>query len=473
MTAADVVVVGAGPNGLAAAVTLARAGANVTVLERANEIGGGTRSAELTEPGYVHDVCSAIHPLVLASPFFRSLSLEDDDLEMVHPQVPLAQPLDYGRSVALHRSVADTADGLGADGRAYKRLMEPLVEGADELVADLLRPVRLPRHPIVTGRFGVRGIRSVVGLARRFEGDGARALFGGLAAHSMLPLSSPPTAGFGLLLGVLAHAVGWPAARGGSAQIAAALARSMTAHGGQIETGVEVGSLADLPPAAAYVFDVTPAQLIRIAGPDLPTRYVRALGRFRYGPGVFKMDWALSGPVPWTDPHSRGAGTVHVGGTLEEMAASEATVVGGGIPEKPYVLVAQQSLFDDTRAPDGGHTLWAYCHVPSGSDVDMTDAIEDQIERFAPGFRDVIVARAVRGPAAIEAHDPNFVGGDINSGIQNIKQHIFRPVIRLNPYSTPNPKIFLCSSSTPPGGGVHGMCGYLAATSVLRRLARG
>lgn len=465
----DAVVVGAGPNGLAAAVTLAREGASVLVIEQAGEIGGGARSEELTRPGFVHDVCSAIHPLVLASPFFRSLPLSEHGLEMVHPEVPLAHPLGGDRAAALMRGVGETAAGLGRDGAAYERLFGPFVNRWEDLVSELLRRVRIPHHPLLMVRFGLAGIRSAehVGKAR-FDGDEARALLGGLAAHSMLRLDSSPTAGFGMFLGILAHGVGWPAAAGGSGRIATALGSYFQSMGGRIETSHEVTAIEELPSARAYLFDVTPRQLVAIAGSRLPDRYRRALGRYRYGPGVFKMDWALEGPVPWSAEVCRRAGTVHVGGTLEELAASEAAVNRGEVPEHPYVLVAQQSLFDPSRAPGDNHTLWAYCHVPPGSGADMSEAIESQIERFAPGFRDLILDRSLRAATEIEFHNPNYIGGDINGGVQDLRGHVFRPVVRLDPYATPARDVYLCSSSTPPGGGVHGMCGHHAARSALR-----
>lgn len=469
MSDLDAVVVGAGPNGLAAAITLAREGASVLVIERDLDIGGGTRSAELTRPGFIHDVCSAIHPLVLASPFFRSLPLADHGLEMVHPEIPLAHPLGGDRAAVLSRDVAETAAGLGGDAAAYDRLYRPFVDRWEDVAEELLRRVRLPRHPLLMGRFGLVGIRSAEGLAtRRFRGEEARALLGGLAAHSMLSLDQSPTAGFGLFLGILAHAVGWPAAAGGSGAIASALGSYFESLGGKIETGREVASIDDLPAARAYLLDVTPRQLIAIAGSRLPGRYRETLSRFRYGPGVFKLDWALAGPVPWSAEACRKAGTVHVGGTLDELVASERAVTSGRIPERPYVLVAQQSLFDPARAPEGHHTLWAYCHVPAGSRVDMTEAIEAQIERFAPGFRALVLDRSARSAAAMESHNPNHIGGDINGGLQDLRGHLFRPVVRLDPYSTPNRDLYLCSSSTPPGGGVHGMSGHLAARSALR-----
>ena len=470
----DAVVVGAGPNGLAAAIELARAGRSVLVLERAGVVGGGTRTAELTLPGFRHDVCSAIHPLAAGSPFLRSLALHRFGLELLEPPVQAAHPLDDGSAVAVHRSVDQTAAGLGIDAAAYASLIGPLAREWDALAEIVLGPPRLPRHPALAARFGLSGLQPADVLARRvFGGERARALLAGMAAHSIQPLSAPGTAAFGLVLLALAHATGWPVARGGSAAIASALRACLEALGGERETGREVRSLRDLPPARAVLFDLTPRQLLSICGPgDLPSSYRRALARFRYGPGAFKLDYALSGPVPWQAAECRAAGTVHLGGTLAEISASEAAVAAGRHPERPYVLVAQPAVIDPSRAPGGGHTLWAYCHVPNGSSADMTAAIEAQIERFAPGFADLVLARAARGPAQLEADNPNYVGGDINAGAATLRQTLARPVVRLNPYATPNRALFVCSASTPPGGGVHGMCGYHAARAALRTVLR-
>jgi phytoene dehydrogenase-like protein len=469
----DAVVVGSGPNGLGAAITLAQAGRSVLVLEGAQEPGGGMRSAELTLPGFVHDVCSAIHPLVAASPLFRALPLAEHGLELVWPEVQAAHPLPGGRAAALVRSVEDTARALGADRRAYERLMGWLVSAMPGLGDDILGPLRLPRHPLSFTRFGLTGLRSAAAVATaRFATDEARALLAGMAAHSMLKLTQPVSAAFGLFLQGLAHAVGWPAARGGSGTIARALVSCLRSLGGEIQTGRKVANFGELPPARAYLFDLTPRQLIEICGARLNARYRRALERYRYGPGIFKVDYALTGPVPWDAEACRKAGTVHVCGTFEEVVASEEAVNRGVHPERPYVLTAQQSVFDPTRAPEGKHTLWAYCHVPSGSDLDMTERIEAQIERFAPGFRDLILERSTMDARAFESYNPNYVGGDINGGIQDLWQTFTRPARRLNPYATPDPSIYICSSSTPPGGGVHGMCGYFAARAVLRRVLR-
>jgi phytoene dehydrogenase-like protein len=466
----DAIVIGSGPNGLAAAITLARAGRSVLVLEGRATVGGGSRSAELTLPGFVHDVCSAVHPLVLASPFFRSLPLQSHGLRMIQPPLPLAHPLQGGSAAIVERSVEATAARLGADGRAWRGIFEALVRDADDLMREVLGPLRPPRHPLVLARFALRAAHSARGLARsRFRDPAPRALLAGIAAHSMLTLEHILTSGYALVLGGLAQWVGWPIAAGGSQSIVDALASYLRSLGAEIRTGAPVNRIDELPPARAILCDISARDLLRISGDRFSPRYRAALGRFRYGPGVFKLDWALEAPIPWAAPECRRAGTVHVGGTLEEIAAGESAVTRGRHPERPFVLVAQPSLFDDSRAPGGKHTAWAYCHVPHGSTRDMTEVVEGQIERFAPGFRDVVVGRAVMGPAAIEAYNPNYVGGDINGGLQDIRQLYTRPAIRLDPYSTPARDIYLCSSATPPGGGVHGMCGYWAARSALRR----
>jgi phytoene dehydrogenase-like protein len=466
----DAVVVGSGPNGLAAAIALAQSGRSVLVVEAAPTIGGGCRSAELTLPGFVHDPCSAIHPLAMASPFFRKLPLNNYGLAWIQPPLPLAHPFDDGTAAILSRSLDETADALGVDARAYRRLMGSFLPEFDSLLEQILGPFRPPHHPVLLARFGLDALRSAAGLATsRFSGARARGLFSGLAAHSMLSLEQPVSAAIALVLGLAGHAVGWPIPSGGSQRIADALAAHLRALGGEIRTGVTVASLDQLPQSAAVLFDVTPRQFLAIAGDAVPGRYRRALGGFRFGPGVFKIDWALAGPVPWTAEVCHLAGTLHLGGTLEEIAAAECDVAAGRHPERPFVLIAQQSRFDPTRAPAGRHTLWGYCHVPNGSTLDMTDRIERQIERFAPGFRDLILARSVLSPAALEDYNPNYVGGDINGGVSDLRQLVTRPTIRRDPYSTPNRRLYLCSSSTPPGGGVHGMCGYFAAQSALRQ----
>ncbi|HZP72118.1 MAG TPA: NAD(P)/FAD-dependent oxidoreductase [Gaiellaceae bacterium] len=469
---ADAIVVGSGPNGLAAAITLARAGRSVRLVERAEIVGGGMRSAELTLPGFVHDVCSAIHPLALASPFLRSVPLEEHGVRWIAPPTQLAHPFDDGSSAVLERSLDATCDALGADGARYARLLRPLVDDAERLMPDLLGPVRLPRHPVGFARFGARGTLPATVLARlAFKTERARGFFAGLAAHSMLPLSSPVTAGYGLVLALLGHAVGWPLVEGGSQQLADALASYLRSLGGEIETGYEVTSLAELD-ARAIVLDTGPQQLAQLAGDRLPARYRRRLAGFRYGPGVFKLDWALDGPIPWRAPECGRAATVHLGPTLAEIAASERAPSRGEIVFTPYVLLAQQSLFDPSRVPEGKQAAWAYCHVPNGSRVDMTDAIERQVERFAPGFRERVLARSSLGAADLQRYNPNYVGGDINGGAGNLRQLFTRPVARVNPYTTPLDGVFIGSSSTPPGGGVHGMCGVFAARAALKHLER-
>jgi phytoene dehydrogenase-like protein len=477
--ALDAVVVGSGPNGLAAAITLARAGRSVRVLEAAGTIGGGTRTAELTLPGFRHDICSTILPLTIASPFFRGIDLAGHGVELVQPDAPVAHPLDGGRAAVIERSVEATGDGFGdpalggdpRDRRTWQRLFGPLVRDAGNLGGELLGPVvHLPRHPIALARFGLPALLPATRLATTlFRGEAARAAFAGVAAHSMVDLGRPLTASFGLVLGLYAHAVGWPFVRGGAAAIGEALAAELRAHGGQVETDRRVTRLDDLPSSRVVLLDISPRAAVSIAGDRLPARTRRAYERFRYGSGVFKVDWALDGPIPWTADGPRRAATVHVGGTLAEIAAAERTVARGGHPDRPFVLLVQYAPWDLSRAPAGRTTAWAYCHVPSGSPEDMTDRIERQVERFAPGFRDRILARSVRGPADIEAHDPNYVGGDINAGIEDIRQLLFRPMPARDPYWTGTPGLYLCSSSTPPGGGVHGMSGFLAARSALRR----
>ena len=468
---ADAVVVGTGPNGLAAAIELARAGLSVRVLEAANTVGGGTRSAELTLPGFAHDVCSAIHPLGVASPFLRSLPLEAHGLEWIEPPAALAHPFDDGTAVLLERSPDAAVESLGEDDARWRRLFAPLARDVDSLLEDTLAPLHLPAHPLTLARFGLRAVLPATTVARRsFHGVKARGLFSGLAAHSMLPLERPPSAAFGLMLGLLGHTVGWPFPRGGSQAIADGLASYLRSLGGEIETGRSIESLAELGEPRLVLLDLTPRGLLQLAGDRLPERYRRRLERYRYGPGVFKLDWALDGPIPWRAEECGRAATVHLGATLEEIATSEAAPGEGRIAERPYVLLAQQSLFDPTRAPAGKHTAWAYCHVPNGSDVDMTARIENQIERFAPGFRERILSRSALGPADLERYNANYVGGDINGGLADLRQLLTRPVARWSPYSTPLPGVFLCSASTPPGGGVHGMCGYHAARAALRYL---
>lgn len=471
MAELDAVVVGAGPNGLAAALTMAAAGLSVQVIEGAGTVGGGCRTAELTEPGVRHDVCSTVHPLAAASPFFQWLGLESRGVRLLQPDVAFAQPLDGGRAGVVRQSVAETADGLGADGRTWSRTFAPLVDRMDAIVPAVLAPLRaVPRQPLRAARFGPVALRSAVGLARRFDGDEARALVAGVAAHSMLPLDRLPTGAFGALETALAHAVGWPVVEGGSQVLADVMAGVLRSLGGEVVTDRWIGSYDELPPARSVLFDLAPVQVADICADRLPARFGKALRRFRYGPGVCKVDWTLSGPVPWVADECRRAGTLHVGGTLEEVAAAEADVAAGRHPEKPFVLVVQPSDVDPTRAPAGRHVLWAYCHVPSGSNVDMTAAIEAQIERFAPGFRDLIVARSVLTAADEQAVHPNYVGGDICVGASTLRQTLFRPTVRWTNYATPNPAVYICGSATPPGGGVHGMGGQHAARVVLRRV---
>jgi phytoene dehydrogenase-like protein len=465
----DAVVVGSGPNGLAAAVTLAAAGLRVLVIEGAATAGGGCRTEELTLPGFRHDVCSASHPLAVVSPFFRRFGLTGRGVRFAHPPVVLAHPLDGGRAAVVTRSVAETAARLGGDAGAYRRLMLPLAAGGDALAEAVLSSLRRPpRYSRALAAFARDGLLPASVVARRLHTPEARALLAGISAHAMRPLTAPPTAGVGLMLGALAHAAGWPVVAGGSTRITEAMADAVTAAGGTVETGRWIRSLADLPPARAVLLDVTPHALIGLAGGRLPGRYRDALARFRYGPGVCKVDYALSGPVPWASEAARQAGTLHLGGTFEEIAAAEAQVARGEHPGSPYVLVVQSSVADPGRAPGGQHTLWAYCHVPAGSTVDMTARVDAQIERFAPGFRDLVLARHTWTAADEEAHNPNYVGGDIAAGAQTLRQSVLRPVPRWNPYRTPLRGVYLCSASTPPFPGVHGRCGELAALTALR-----
>lgn len=472
----DAVVVGAGPNGLAAAIELARNGRSVLVLEAEAAIGGGCRSGALTLPGFVHDLGSAIHPLGVASPFFRRLPLADHGLAWIEPPAPLAHPFDDGTAAVLERSLERTAASLGADAAAYRRLMGAVAADADRIAASAIGPrrlSRLPRHPLGLAVAGWRSLGAARAVAEEtFGGEHARGLFAGNAAHSFLPLDARPSAGFGLALGALGHAVGWPFPKGGSQALADALVGYLRALGGEVRTGVRVRSLADLPPARAVLFDLPPRRVLEIAGERLPGWSRWWFRRYRPAPGVFKLDYALDGPIPWAAEGCRRAGTVHLGGTLAEIAAGEATVAAGGHPARPFVLLAQQSLFDPSRAPLGKQTVWAYCHVPNGSTVDMAEPIEAQIERFAPGFRDRVLHRTAAGPAELERQNANLVGGDINGGRMDLRQLLFRPAPRLVPWATGAEGLFLCSASTPPGGGVHGMGGYWAARAALRGALR-
>ena len=467
---ADVVVVGSGPNGLAAAITMAQAGHSVVVVEAEEQIGGGARSGELTLPGFTHDLFSAVYPLGVSSPFFRSLPLKEHGLEWVTPPAAVAHPFDDGTAAVLQGTAEETGRGLGDDALAYKRLIGPLAEQWQELLDDVLGPPRLPRHWLCSLEFGSGALWPAETLARAdFRGEAARALFGGCAAHAMLPLNKSFTSAFGLLLCASGHAVGWPFAKGGAQKITDASASYLRSLGGKIVTGTRVDSLGELPPARAVLCDLTPRQLLKIAG-DLPFLYRRMLQRYRYGLGAFKMDWALDGPIPWKAEACRRAGTVHIGGTLAEIALAERQAWRGRAPEKPFVILAQPSLFDDTRAPAGKHVLWGYAHVPNGCTVDMTERVEAQIERFAPGFRDLILGRSVMGPAQLESRNANLVGGDVNAGSPVFPQLFLRPTPRL--YSTPLDGVYVCSAATPPGGGVHGMCGWFAAQVALKGMGR-
>jgi phytoene dehydrogenase-like protein len=469
MQRAEAVVVGSGPNGLAAALTLARAGIGVEIFEGEPTIGGGTRTQALTLDGFRHDVCSAVHPALVASPFFRSLDLGALGITLRQPELAFAHPLAGGRAAALYRDVDETASHLGGDAAAYRDLVGPLVDWLDRIVPYVLGPMRsLPRDPLALARFAVVGTPSVQRTARRFSTDAARALLAGTAAHSMEPLTAPLTSAFGLLLTALGHGAGWPVVAGGSSAITQGMANELRRLGGVVHTDHRVTSLAELPPARAVLLDTSPRAFVALAGAQLSRRSGRPWARFKPGPGTCKVDWALDGPVPWAAEACRRTVTVHVGGTFDEVARSEAAVRAGRHPEEPFVLVAQPSVVDPTRAPEGKQTLWAYCHVPNGSPVDMHERMEAQIERFAPGFRDVVLARTVRTAAQAEAHNPNLLGGDVNGGAATLRQTVFRPVARWNPYRTPVEGVYLCSASTPPGGGVHGMCG-VAAAEVARR----
>jgi phytoene dehydrogenase-like protein len=467
----DAVVIGSGPNGLAAAITVARAGRSVRVFEAQPTIGGATRSQALTEPGYIHDVCSTVHALAALSPFLKMLPLSSHGFELVHPPAPFAHPFDDGTAVVVERSVEKTAAALGGtDGSAYRGLVAPLAARGADLMEAVLGPVGV-RHPLLMARFGLTAIRSAASVASgRFRDERTRALLAGAAAHSMVPLDYASTAGYGLGLIVAAHAAGWPAARGGSQQFANALASYLRSLGGEIVTDTRVDSLAQLPASRLVLADVTPRQFIRLAGDGVPAGYRRRMARYRYGPGVFKMDWALNAPVPWRARECARAGTIHLGGSFAEIAEGERAAWEGRLHDKPYVLLVQPSVCDSTRAPAGKHTLWAYCHVPNGSTADMSLRIEDQIERFAPGFRDCVIARHAMGPAEMERRNANLVGGDIGGGACDLAQMFFRPVFSLKPYATPIKNVYLCSSSTPPGVGVHGMCGHYAARAALKRL---
>ena len=465
----DAVVVGSGPNGLAAAITLQQQGLSVLLLEAKATIGGGTRSAELTLPGFIHDICSAIHPLAVSSPFFKKLPLEQFGLEFIYPTLAAAHPFDDGTAAILDTSIQQTAASLGTDAKQYKKLMEPLYKDRDKIFPFILGPLRFPKHPLVMARFGYYALQPATFLANMlFKTKAAKGLLAGMAAHSILPLNKPATSAVALVLMLAAHSNNWPISKGGSQQIANALGAYFTSLGGTIETNFYVTSVQQLPSAHAVLFDVTPKQLLQIAGHQLSSLYKRQLGNFKYGMGVYKIDWALSEPIPFSNAACKQAGTVHMGNTMEEIAFGEKQIWQGKHPEKPFVLLAQQSLFDATRAPDGKQTAWAYCHVPNGSVKNMTPVIEQQMERFAPGFRDCILAKHAMNSEDIQAYNANYIGGDINGGAQLITQLFTRPALRLSPYRTSAKGLYICSSSTPPGGGVHGMCGYHAAKKALK-----
>lgn len=464
----DAVVVGSGPNGLSAAITIQQAGLSVLLIEAKNDIGGGLRSAELTLPGFIHDVCSAIHPMAAGSPFFKTLPLKEHGLEFINPAIAAAHPLDGGTSAVLHKSVEETAGLLGEDKLSYLKLIKPLATSWPKIVADVLAPLHFPKHPFDMASFGINALTSASQLVKKFCGKEARGLWAGMAAHSIQPLSNIATSAIGLALMASGHTGGWPIPQGGSKKIAEALASYFISLGGKIETNFYVRSLKQLPSSHVVLFDITPRQLLPIAGHTFSTLYKWQLERYQYGMGVFKIDWALDEPIPFTAIDCRKAGTIHLGNTFEEIANSEQLTSEGKHPEHPFVLLAQQSLFDASRAPAGKHTAWAYCHVPNGSQVDMTEAIERQVERFAPGFRERILAKHVMNTRQIEEYNQNYIGGDINGGIINVKQLFTRPALRFSPYRTSAKGLYICSSSTPPGGGVHGMCGFHAARRALK-----
>jgi len=464
----DAIVVGSGPNGLAAAIYLQQNGLSVLILEAKSEIGGGLRSAELTLPGFTHDICSAIHPLAVGSPFFQQLPLADHGLEYIYPEIAAAHPFDNGTAAVLKQSVTETAKLLGGDAQAYLKLMQPIVADWPNIATDVLGPLHYPKRPLAMAKFGLSALTSATHLSKLFKTEEAKGLLAGMAAHSMQPFSKITTSAAALVLMINGHLKGWPIPKGGSNRIANALASYFTSIGGKIETNTYVKSLGQLPSAHSVLFDVSPKQLLQIAGHKFSSLYKWQLERYRYGMGVFKVDWALDGPIPFMAEECKKAGTIHIGNSIQEITNAEQQTWDGQHPEKPFVLLAQQSVFDPSRAPDGKHTAWAYCHVPNGSKVDMTTAIENQIERFAPGFKDRILAKHTMSPAQMEEYNPNYIGGDINGGVIDIGQLFTRPALRWSPYRTSAKGIYICSASTPPGGGVHGMCGYNAAKRVLK-----
>ncbi|MEN0056054.1 MAG: NAD(P)/FAD-dependent oxidoreductase [Mucilaginibacter sp.] len=463
----DAIIVGSGPNGLAAAILMQQQGLSVLLLEGKNEIGGGLRSAELTLPGYLHDICSAIHPLAAASPFFETLPLAQHGLQYLYPQIAAAHPFDDGSAAILTQSIEKTARQFGVDEQAYLKLIKPVVKNWPLIATDALGPLSFPKHPLAMAQFGLKALTSASFLQKRFKDKTAKGLFAGMAAHGIQPLTNIATSAIALVLTAQGHLKGWPVPRGGSKQIAAALASYFISIGGKIETDFYVESLSQLPSTHAVLFDITPKQLLKIAGHKFSSLYKWQLERYRYGMGVFKIDWALDAPIPFKNESVKQAGTVHIGNTFEEIATGEQQIWEGKHPDKPFVLLAQQSQIDPSRAPAGKHTAWAYCHVPNGSEKDMTAVIEQQVGRFAPGFRDTILAKHTFNTAQLEEHNPNYIGGDINGGVIDIGQLFTRPVLRLSPYKTSAKGLYICSSSTPPGGGVHGMCGYHAAKKAL------
>lgn len=465
----DAVIVGSGPNGLAAAITLAKQGLKTLVLEGADTPGGGTRTSELTLPGFRHDVCSAIHPMALASPFFQGLELEREGVKWIHPGCPVAHPLDGGEAVLMHRSVTQTAEGLGVDASPYFRLMQTLTHKWEYIDREVLGPLSMPRRPFSLAWFGLHALWPAKAFLRSwFRNPRTRALLAGIAAHCILPLEWMPSMSVALVMTAVAHRYGWPLPEGGSQAITTAMVNVLQRLRGRVECNQWVRQWSDIPPARLVLLDITPAQFLQLAGSRLPWLYRRQLQAFQGGPAIFKIDYALDGPVPWRNAEVGRAGTVHLGGTLEEMCVAERRVWQGKVPSRPYVLVSQPSLFDPSRAPQGKHVLWAYCHVPRGCDADMTEAIEGQLERFAPGFKERVLQRHIMPPAAMQAYNPNYQAGDISGGALLLTQLWTRPTLRWSPYSTPLKGVYLCSSSTPPGGGVHGMCGYHAALAAYR-----